>query len=166
MRNGDLTQEQRNAMTEDELVAHDLGHLKRRPGLAAGEESLLRERIRRERGAQAELEGYARDRKLAGEHGTTVDAIRRVRAEAKAAGELAGAHRALHTRQDTAYGGLTRDQIVDTTAELWEDPKKPAPTQPVVSEKLGRDDRRIRQVQGPGKWPGILADARAKLERK
>jgi hypothetical protein len=65
----------------------------------------------------------------------------------------------------TAGEGLTRDRVVRAVAELrrqdgtW-------PTQPVTANALGlQDARRIRQVQGPRKWAGIIADAAALLAR-
>ena len=61
-------------------------------------------------------------------------------------------------------GGLTRDDIIEAVIEHRE-PDGTWPTQPAVSLALGKDEggRRIRQVQGPGGWAGILKDAEARL---
>jgi hypothetical protein len=61
-------------------------------------------------------------------------------------------------------GGLERDGIVAKVAELCvEDPdgRLGWPTQATTSVKLGLDEsgRRIRQVQGPRGWAGIVQDA-------
>lgn len=64
-------------------------------------------------------------------------------------------------------GGLTRDDIIDAAIENRE-PNGTWPTQTTVSLALGKDEgaRRIRQVQGPRGWAGILEDARAKLANR
>lgn len=54
-------------------------------------------------------------------------------------------------------GGLTRDEIVARAAEWRGDWP---PTQDNIAEVLKRDPSRIRQVQGPGGWAGIIKDAR------
>lgn len=61
-------------------------------------------------------------------------------------------------------GGLTRDRIIDAAIEHRE-PDGTWPTQTAVSQELGMDEggRRIRQVQGPRGWAGILEDAEARL---
>ena len=64
-------------------------------------------------------------------------------------------------------GGLTRDTIIDAAIEHRE-PDGTWPTQTTVSLALGNDEggRRIRQVQGPRRWAGILEDAEAKLANR
>ncbi|MBI3749111.1 MAG: hypothetical protein HY262_09750 [Chloroflexi bacterium] len=63
--------------------------------------------------------------------------------------------------------GLTRDSIVDAAIEHRE-PDGTWPTQATVSLELGKDEggRRIRQVQGPRGWAGILEDAEARLANR
>lgn len=64
-------------------------------------------------------------------------------------------------------GGLTRDGIIDAAIENRE-PDGTWPTQTTVSLALGKDEgaRRIRQVQGPRGWAGILEDAEARLANR
>lgn len=64
-------------------------------------------------------------------------------------------------------GGLTRDDIIDAAIEHRE-PDGTWPTQTTVSVELGKDEggRRIRQVQGPRGWAGILEDAKARLANR
>ena len=63
--------------------------------------------------------------------------------------------------------GLTRDSIIDAAIEHRE-PDGTWPTQAAVSLELGKDEggRRIRQVQGPRGWAGILEDAEARLANR
>ena len=64
-------------------------------------------------------------------------------------------------------GGLTRDDIIDAAIEHRE-PDGTWPTQTTVSVELGKDEagRRIRQVQGPRGWAGVLEDAEARLANR
>lgn len=64
-------------------------------------------------------------------------------------------------------GGLTRDGIIDAAIEHRE-PDGTWPTQTTVSLELGKDvgGRRIRQVQGPRGWAGIVEDAEARLANR
>ena len=66
-----------------------------------------------------------------------------------------------------AGGGLTRDSIIDAAIEHRE-PDGTWPTQTTVSLELGKDEggRRIRQVQGPRGWAGILEDAESRLANR
>ncbi len=93
--------------------------------------------------------------------------------------ELDGAERGEQTRERSGIEqarskggsppgwGLTRDNIVDAAIEHRE-PDGTWPTQATVSLELGKDEggRRIRQVQGPRGWAGILEDAEARLANR
>jgi hypothetical protein len=71
-------------------------------------------------------------------------------------GEMGGARR-------PPLDGLTRERIVDAVIEGRE-PEGTWPTQSAVADALGyADSRRLRQVQGPRGWAGILNDAEARL---
>jgi hypothetical protein len=63
-------------------------------------------------------------------------------------------------------GGLTRDAIVKAAVSYRRGGGGWPPTQAAVAEELGLSDaRRLRQLQGPRGWKGILADAQARLVR-
>jgi hypothetical protein len=126
----------------------------------------LRRELRREP-TRAELDLYAQ--RLYGRTDTALDVSGIPEAELREYYETDEELRALSGRvmpvrtPPTAGEGLTRDRIVRKVAELrrqdgtW-------PTQPVTAEALDlKDARRIRQVQGPRKWAGIVADAAALL---
>jgi hypothetical protein len=67
---------------------------------------------------------------------------------------------------DGSRAGLTRDRIIVAILEARETDGT-WPTQAAVAESLGlADARRIRQVQGPGRWPGVIADAKARLAQE
>ena len=65
--------------------------------------------------------------------------------------------------RDLSRGGLTRDQIIDAAIANRE-PDGTWPKQAAVAEALRlADARQIRNVQGRRGWPGIIADAKARL---
>jgi hypothetical protein len=81
--------------------------------------------------------------------------------------ERIGIDQALSKGGPPPGGGLTRDDIIDAAIEHRE-PDGTWPTQTTVSQELGKDEggRRIRQVQGPRGWAGILEDAEARLANR
>ena len=75
----ELTPDERDALSEDELVEHELRYVKRDPRVS---EETLREMIRRRiLSERAEKKQDAADLRLAKRARTTVEAIRRARAE-------------------------------------------------------------------------------------
>jgi hypothetical protein len=117
-------------------------------------------------------EGEERRRKLARERQEIEDleerhalAARRARIEGELAKTRAsGTEAALSDASEGSRGGRTRDEIIDAAIANRE-PDGTWPTQAAVamSEALGIDPRRIRQLQGPRGWKGILADAQARV---
>lgn len=123
---------------------------------------VARHSLRREP-TRAELDTYAQ--RLYERTDTTLDVSGIPEAELRAYYEtdeelrrLSGPLTRVSQRPPTAGEGLTRERIVRKVAELrrqhgtW-------PTEPATAEALEIGERRIRQVYGPRKWAGIIADA-------
>jgi hypothetical protein len=153
----------------------DLEHIKIDPrlGLIPTANHLLMRLQEQERRA-AESEAEARDLEAILREGDeqgirlTWAEAQKVRSDREAArqDERKAAIARLALPADVSRGGLTRERIIDQILESRV-PDGTMPTQPVVAEGLGlADARRIRQVQGPRGWPGLIADARARLDKK
>lgn len=130
-----LSSSERDALSEDALIEHDLRHVNNAAGLTgAALRRLLRDRIRRERAKKAEARRISR---LAEEFGTTEIAIRKAETEASAERRRVEWQR----QMSVARRAVGADE--------------PAPPTSYAMQMIPRLEAKWRALEAPGGRPSI-----------
>jgi hypothetical protein len=133
-----LTPKQRDALSEDELIEHDMRDVARNPKVSeASVRGMIRERVRRERSTKAQ---DAADDALAAQIGSTRAVVRQARHE-QAAQDAADRHRRELSAARSAVAATSAPSLRSAQTQQGRN---------AVTARVNRDKARAREMHSEG----------------